>query len=299
MHRLIPVLAVLLIASCAGSPGRATTASNSPGTTSEVTTSPVTTTPVTTSPIGGGTAPDGTTATVDTVFDGDSMLVTIGGVTDEVRMLGINAPENGECFADRARDLLLAMAGGEVTLIGAERDQYDRRLAYVYVGETNLNEEMIRAGGAIAMSDDHPLRSDFIAAEQDATLRGIGLWAPAACGSVTAERTVAIWTVEADAPGRDDENPNGEYVVLGNSGDTVDLTGWVLRDESSVHRYPFPDGFEIGPGAFVDIRSGCGADTPTELYWCAGGSVWNNAGDTAFLLDANGTFVSRFRYIDE
>src|SRR3990172_9431258 len=227
MHRLIPVLVVLLIASCAGSPGRATTPSSSSGTTSEVTTSPVTTTPVTTSPIGGGTAPNGTTATVDTVFDGDSMLVTIGGVTDEVRMLGINA------------------------------------------------------------------------AEQDATLRGIGLWAPAACGSVTAERTVAIWTVEADAPGRDDENPNGEYVVLGNSGDTVDLTGWVLRDESSVHRYPFPDGFEIGPGAFVDIRSACGADTPTELYWCAGGSVGNKAGDTAFLLDANGTFVSRFRYIDE
>ncbi|MFH1103317.1 MAG: MBL fold metallo-hydrolase, partial [Actinomycetota bacterium] len=58
-------------------------------------------------------------------------------------------------------------------------------------------------------------------------------------------------------------------------------------------------GFAIDPGAFVTIRSGCGDDTTVELFWCADGPVWNNDGDTAILLDADGAFVSRLRYIGE
>ena len=301
MHRSLLILLIALVAGCGpgeGVPG--TSGGNtSPVTTSPVTTSAVATSPVTTSPIGGGTSPEGTTASVETVFDGDSMLVTIAGATDEVRLLGINAPEDGECFSDRARDLLTAMTAGSLTLVGDERDQYGRRLAYVYVGGTNLNEEMVRAGAAIAMSANHPMRTDFIAAEQDATLRGVGLWAPDACGPGTSDVTVSIWDVVADAPGRDDQNPNGELVVIANSGDAADLTGWVVRDESSVHRYSFPLSFTIGHGAFVTIRSGCGDDTTVELFWCAEGPVWNNDGDTAILLDAEGAFVSRFRYINE
>jgi micrococcal nuclease len=296
MRRFLPILLVVFTAACSPGDGVPGTIG---GTTSPVTTVPVTTSPVTTSPIGGGTSPTGTAAIVDTVFDGDSMLVAIGGATDEVRLLGINAPEDGECFSDRARDLLGSLAIGSVTLVGEERDEYGRRLAYVYLGETNLNEQMIRSGAAIAMSTEHPMRSDFIAAEQDATLRGVGLWAPDACGPMTSDVTVSIWDVVAAAPGRDDQNPNGELVVITNSGDAVDLTGWVLRDESSVHRYLFPAGFAIDPGAFVTIRSGCGDDTTVELFWCADGPVWNNDGDTAILLDADGAFVSRLRYIDE
>jgi micrococcal nuclease len=265
-----------------------------------VTTSAVTTTPVTTTPIGGGTAPAGTAATVETIYDGDSMLVRVDGAEDEVRLLGINAPEQGECFADPARELLASMiAAGPLTLVGSDRDQYGRLLAYAYVGGTNLNEEMVRAGGAVAMSTDHPLRADFIAAEQDATVAGAGLWAAGACGPDTDTDTVTIWDLQADAPGRDDANPNGEFVVVANSGDSVDLTGWIMRDESSVHRFRFPEGFVIGAGAFVTIRSGCGTDTATELFWCADGPVWNNDGDTAMLLDPSGRFVSQFRYINE
>ena len=299
MHRFAVALLAVLVASCTTNGSAEDPGPTSPVTTSAVTTTPVTTTPVTTSPVGSGSAPEGTAATVETVADGDSMSVATDGVVDEVRLLGIAAPERGECFADRSRQLLAGMAGDAVVLVGAERDQYGRRLAYVYVGATNINEEMLRSGGAIALSADHPMRSDFIAAEQEATLSGVGLWAPDACGPGTSDTTVSIWAVEADAPGRDDENPNGEFVVIANSGPPRDLTGWTLRDESSVHRYRFPEGLVIAEGQFITIRSGCGTDTATDLYWCAGGSVWNNTGDTAILIDTGGAFVSRLRYIED
>jgi hypothetical protein len=69
----------------------------------------------------------------------------------------------------------------------------------------------------------------------------------------------------------------------------------VLRDESSVHRYLFPDGFTLGPGARVTVRSGWGDDDGDTLHWGAG-SVWSNDGDTVLLLDAAGNVVDRRRY---
>ena len=287
---------VALLGACGTDTGSTSTTVGS--TTAAVTTSPVTTSAVTTSPIGGGESPAGVSAQVVTVLDGDSLVVAIAGHEDELRLLGINAPEPGECFADEARSLLDTAAGDSVVVVGDERDQFGRILGYAYRGATNLNQWMVAQGGAIAMTPNHELLPDFLAAEQDAVLRGVGMWSPGMC--VPADGSaVSIFEVEFDAPGRDDENPNGEYVVLGNQGDTADLTGWVLRDESSSHRYAFPDETVIPAGGFVVVRSGCGIDTAEDLYWCEGGAVWNNDGDTAILIDAAGILVSRFRYFGD
>lgn len=300
--RGVPLLAVLLIAAC-GPVGTDDTGATSPVTTSPITTSPVatspiTTSPVTTSPIGDGTAPPGTLATVVTVFDGDSFAVTTASGPDEVRLLGIDAPESGECFADRARDLLTSAAGNQVTLVGTDRDRYGRLLAHAYVGSTELGQWMLAQGAAIALSVEHGLRPDHLAAEQDAVVRGVGWWASDACGDLPYSG-VFVYDVEFDAPGRDDENPNGEFVVIGNQGSDADLTGWRIRDESSQHRFTFPHGFILRSGDFVMVRSGCGSDGPLELYWCADGPVWNNDGDTALLLGPDGSFVSRLRYFGD
>jgi len=75
------------------------------------------------------------------------------------------------------------------------------------------------------------------------------------------------------------ENLNDEWVRIRNRGEVaVDLGGWVLKDTSASHRYTFPDGFVLEAGADVTVRTGCGADTATDLHWCNGGSaVWNNS----------------------
>ena len=292
---------VLVLAACGAEPAGVSTTTGGgtiPITTSPVTTSPVTTSEVTTSPISDGESPPGTSAEVVAVLDGDSLAVVIAGRQDELRLLGINAPEPGECYADEARSLLVGAVGDAIVIAGDERDQFGRILGYAYRGSANLNQWMIAQGGAIAMTPDHELLPDFLAAEQDAVGRGLGMWAVGTCVP-EAGFGVAIYEVESDAPGRDDENPNGEFVVLVNQGEAADLSGWVLRDESSSHRYAFPDGVVLPTGGSVVIRSGCGADDDENLYWCEGGSVWNNDGDTAILIDADGTYVSRFRYFGE
>ena len=100
-----------------------------------------------------------------------------------------------------------------------------------------------------------------------------------------------------DAAGNDHENKNDEWVDLTNTGTTaVDMTGWVLKDESSTHRYRFPSVFTLEEGAEVRVFTGCGTDTVAELYWCSSSAVWNNDGDTAFILDDAGNIVDSRSY---
>lgn len=292
------VMAILLAAGACSTGSSIPTTDAPVATTSAVTTSPVTTSAVTTSPVGEGVSPPGVPATVVAALDGDSIAVVVAGQEDELRLLGINAPEPGECFADEARALLGAAAGDTIVIVGDGRDQFGRMLGYAYRGADNLNQWMLAEGGALATTPEHDLLPDFLAAEQEAVLRGIGMWADGVCISA-APSDVSIYEVEFDAPGRDDENPNGEYVIIGNEGAATNLTGWVLRDESSAHRYTFPDGTVLGSGGFLVIRSGCGTDTAEDLYWCAEGSVWNNDGDTAILIDTDGIYVSRLRYLGD
>jgi hypothetical protein len=45
------------------------------------------------------------------------------------------------------------------------------------------------------------------------------------------------------------------------------------------------------------VFTGCGQDTGDELYWCnTGSAIWNNSGDTAFLLDPAGNVVYSYAY---
>ena len=90
------------------------------------------------------------------VFDGDSILVEMGGRQVEVRYVGIDAPEfDGATWsaagrsADVNRSLVLYR---QVTMIRdiSEIDRYDRLLRYVFVGDVFVNHELVRTGAAEA-----------------------------------------------------------------------------------------------------------------------------------------------------
>ncbi len=77
----------------------------------------------------------------------------------------------------------------------------------------------------------------------------------------------------------------------------LDLSGWTVKDESASHRYTFADDTTVAPGSSLRLFTGCGQDSATERYWCMTDSaVWNNDGDTAFLLDAEGHTVTTYAY---
>lgn len=245
----------------------------------------------------------GRAASVIGVTDGDTMTVVVAGSTESLRLIGINSPENGECYSEQAADRLGELvAGQEVTLIGdrSNRDQYGRLLRYVYLGDLFVNETLVREGFAIARryEPDTALATVLEMAQAAAQDEEVGLWAPDACGA-TAATNVRIGQIRYDAAGDDNTNLNDEWVELVNGGsESVELTGWVVKDESASHRYSLPSGFVLAPGSTVRLHTGCGDDTASLLYWCNQGSaVWNNSGgDTVFLLDPNGNIAVSERY---
>jgi competence protein ComEC len=108
--------------------------------------------------------------------------------------------------------------------------------------------------------------------------------------------SLSVVEVHEDAPGNDNENPNGEYVVFENDGgEPLDLGGWTVTDEAD-HEYAFPSGFELGAGEQVTLYTGSGTDTETELYWGMERAVWNNAGDTVTVRDDDGSVVTQEAY---
>jgi micrococcal nuclease len=236
------------------------------------------------------------------VIDGDTLDVRLpDGAQERVRIVGINAPEDGECFSTEATEALAHLIDGEeVSLVAdhTDRDRYGRLLRYVERAGDDIGLHLVRDGVALVrVSQPDDAREEVLRqAETEARAAGRGMWAPTACGGPPAGAdALEITGLRLDADGDDVENLNDEWVDVRNAGDSpIDLTGWRLRDESASHRFEFPDGFVLAPGAQVRVHSGCGPDTTASLHWCAADSaIWNNDGDTAFLVDPSGNLVAR------
>jgi len=244
--------------------------------------------------------------TVTEVIDGDTLRVAGPAPEDVVRLVGINAPEEGECWADEATAALTRIvSSGPVRLERdvSDRDRYGRLLRYVTTmdGE-DVGGLLIDGGDAIARAypPDTSRDAGYRDRQRVAQAAGLGAWARDACGAGPATfvdpATIRI-DIHPDAAGDDASNLNDEWVRFTNlAREPRDLGGWMVRDESSSHRYRF-EALVLAPGASVTLRSGCGADTDAERHWCVSGSaIWNNAGDTVFLLDPAGNVVAELGY---
>lgn len=242
--------------------------------------------------------------TVVSITDGDTLDVRGEDRSiAEVRLIGINSPEANECYSEEATQVLavLAPVGSQIGMTRdvSDVDQFGRLLRYLWLGGMSVNEESVRRGVAIARryAPDTALAGRLESAQAESKETQLGLWAPEACGP-RAEASLAIVDLQYDAPGDDNQNLNQELIRVRNDGDkVVDLTGWVVKDESASHRFDFPFSFTLAPGETVAIHTGCGDDFGTTLFWCnVGSAIWNNDGDTAFLLDPNGNTHETYNY---
>jgi len=260
------------------------------------------------------------TVEVVRVIDGDTLEVRFAdGHTEAVRLLGVDTPEvhvavdppeyEGIPDTEAGRDWLrdwghkasefarLTVGGETVTIavdpVADRRGSYGRLLVYVYHDGANFNRQLIEQGYARLYDSTFSKRDAFAAAEATAQSNDVGLWnfdAPTPTigdGGVT----LAIVTIHADAAGNDNDNPNDEYVVLKNTGSSpIDLSGWTISDEAG-HTFEFPQGFVLGSGDTVTIRTGSGTNTDATLYWGSSSAIWNNGGDTIVVRDGNGDVV--------
>ncbi len=246
------------------------------------------------------TVPPGDAAEVRQVFDGDSFEAEVDGAVVEVRMLGMNAPEGHECHGDAARARLRDLLADTTVILVTEgdetEDRFGRLLRSVYANGQFVNATMVAEGHAVALQGGSPREPRLVTLSDDAFADRLGMWAPQACDESTIPR-IRIDEIEYDPPGRDWQNKEEEWIEVRNdAAEEVALDGWILRDESSTHRYEFVAGAVLAPGARLRIRTGCGTDTTRELYWCADDAVWSNGGDTVILQTAAGTVVDRVRY---
>lgn len=251
-------------------------------------------------PSGHPNPPAGTRGAVVTALaDGDSFDIrwNDSGDSDELRLVGINAPESSACFGDAARGVLQVLTSdADLVVETVGRDEFGRGLANVWVGDVFVNARLVELGAALAQSEGGTHAALLVESQQRASTNKVGLWDPTFCG-IVGDESLTIVGIESDAPGQDNLNPNGEWIDVRNEGSVpVDLTGWSIRDESTRHRFSFPDGFSLEADTTVRVFSGCGDDDQASLYWCDGDPVWNNGGDTGFLVDTDGRFVDTFGY---
>ena len=119
------------------------------------------------------------TTTVTFVIDGDTVVTTVG----TVRLVGIDAPEKGDCGYEEAGERLRALVDKkEVTLVDdakqPDRDNYGRLLRYVEKDGEDAGEALIREGFVSAFPWIPSDRlSVYRALELKAKEKGIGvLW---------------------------------------------------------------------------------------------------------------------------
>jgi micrococcal nuclease len=121
------------------------------------------------------------------VIDGDTIRVDLDGDEVTVRLIGIDTPEvdgpytDEECFGPEASAYAHDRLDDEdVDLeFDVERtDRYGRTLAYVWIGATLVNADLVRGGYALTLTIPPNVQyADALArAQQGARTGGAGLW---------------------------------------------------------------------------------------------------------------------------
>jgi len=126
------------------------------------------------------------------VIDGDTFSIVDG---PKVRLIGINAPEEGACYFASSTEYLKSLIENKKVKLEKDisgTDEYGRLLRYAILPnpdatENNIliNETMIREGYAVRQqeSPDNRYRDLFATAEAEAKKEGKGIWS--ACKTVT------------------------------------------------------------------------------------------------------------------
>lgn len=261
------------------------------------------------------------TGTVDVVADGDTFRFIPDGASDyvTVRLLGVNTPEvrgfynrhrnEDQCGAVAATDLLASLLppGTRVQLRSLDAgsvgfDGRIRRYAFAWnetTGAYDIDVQAILAASGLAMwftvADEAALSYPYLVLIQQAQLDRRGIWNPEFCGPVEQPDASLSVTAHWNAGRNDNANPNGEYVIVRNTGlAPVDISGWLLRDSSLTSWFTFPDGSILSPDDYRVVHIGPGLPgipNPRDLYMGSPTAILANtmadrvAGDGVYLLD--------------
>jgi len=133
---------------------------------------------------------------VTRVVDGDTIIIS---GERKVRLLGINAPEAGDCFYEESKDALTELIEGEYVELKKDvsgMDNFGRLLRYVFLPSGNeytddmfVNDYLLREGYADVepASQDRVYRSLFTSSRNQAVTDRSGMWGACEDREETAE----------------------------------------------------------------------------------------------------------------
>ncbi|MGB4873002.1 MAG: thermonuclease family protein [Candidatus Promineifilaceae bacterium] len=156
-----------------------------------------------------GTAPEGDTAVVLNIIDGDTIDVDLNGQEYRLRYIGVDTPERDEPYYKEATEANRQLVDGQAVILVkdvSETDRYGRLLRYVYLPDgTFVNAELLRQGMArlVTFPPDVAQQAYFGQLQEEARTANMGLWArneltgPCDCGKN--RYNCADFSVQTDA----------------------------------------------------------------------------------------------------
>jgi micrococcal nuclease len=216
---------------------------------------------------------------VSRVIDGDTVELSNG---ERVRLLGINAPELEEPFGEDAKNFLATLVEGKAVSLETdlrEKDEYGRKLAFLFIEGRNVNVEVVRNGMAhtFELNKIYKHVNDLKEAETYARNNQLGIWKKS---NITCVKLVDLKIV------------GEEKVILKNECSfSIQLKGWSVEDESH-NRFLFPS-YVFKPNEVIEIYS---TNKVARFSFKKKFPIWNKEGDSLFLRDSQGLLVLFYRY---
>ncbi len=215
---------------------------------------------------------------VDRIIDGD----TIESENQSIRLLGINTPERKEEFYSEAKEFLESEILNKTVRLefGKERkDRYNRTLAYIFLGNKNINLEIVENGFAnyYFPSGKDIYYDDFEQAWNSCIEKNINL----------CEKSKDVCSECIELKNLDFKKD--EAVFYNSCEFSCDLSSWSMKDEGR-KKFAFPN-FGLDKGKEVMIKVGEEENTENVLFWKGESYVWTKTGDTLFLRDEEGKLV--------
>jgi len=142
------------------------------------------------------------------VTDGDTIRLLVSGRSEyKVRLGEIDAPESGQPFGQKSKRMLSDLVFNRtVTVRVTDVDRYGRSVGVIQAGNTNINAEMVKRGGAWAyrryLSDQ-----GYLLWERQAQQSRRGLW------GLQADQIMAPWDWRAARRNRRGSNAPAERMT--------------------------------------------------------------------------------------
>ena len=108
------------------------------------------------------------------VFDGDTLIVSLEGRAEIIKLFGVDSPEKEQAFGLDARSFTSDLVSGKIIRVEPiEKGRYE--MVKVYVEDKCLNEELLRAGFAW-YNKEGSINERWVDMEQQARHERKGLW---------------------------------------------------------------------------------------------------------------------------